>query len=112
MHEPLIVHLVGVKDNRLLSCRAVAFEYQEERPDCTIDEYVLRRGRANGEPAARSFERLACQWLNSWGRGIPRTPEHGRMPAVLDRLRNVVVCEWQDGVILRRDDSGWDPRHH
>jgi hypothetical protein len=109
----LILHLSRVKDNRLISYKAVAYDYQGKRPGCTIDEYVLRRAGASADtPRAPLFEKLACDWLNSWGRCLPVPPEFGKLPALLAKLRPVLRCEWKDGYLLRRDDTGWDPSRH
>jgi hypothetical protein len=114
LHDPIIVDLSGVKDNRLLSYRAVALDYQRERPGYSIDEYVMRRAAQANITPAQIYEQMAVERLNSWGPGAVRTERFGKLPSVVtDRLGNVVTCTWsQDGYVVHRDDSGWSPELH
>src|SRR5262249_14330952 len=101
--DPLLVHLAGAKENRLLSYRLLAYDYQRQRPGCGMEEYVLRHAAAPALRPRQVHEKLACEWLNSWGDSQPLDPSMGRMPALLAALRPAVVCQRRDGYIVARD---------
>ena len=89
--------------------RAVAYDFQRDRPGCSIDEYILRRASASGLPSAGLLEQMACDWLNEWGDAVPLTERIGENAG---RARAAAKCRrlrMANNQVVHRDDSGWDP---
>ncbi len=107
IHPPIIVHLAGVKENRLLCYRAVALDWQRLSPRPPLDEYVAARAVAMGYPRESCFEKMACAFLNEYGPSVPLDERFGPMPRLLGRFAGVARCEREQGKIVARDDSGW-----
>lgn len=106
--DPIILHLAGIKENRLLAYRSVAYEYQLTARLVDVETFTLQGARGGEGNRERRLERIACDYLNSYGRSIPMVPEYGMMPEVLGQLRDVARCSRDDDFICGRDDSGWD----